>query len=474
MNSRGWVVLLLVACAAPDPVPVPVALQAPEPAVPPTAWNAFSVALPPHPQAAALLPDSPFGINTALRPDAPDRDARLDAMQQAGIKWGRQDFSWGRIETSKGVYDFDAYDRLVEAFTKHGMLIFGNFTGAPKFHDPKTLKGVEAYCAFARVCVKRYAGRVDYWQIWNEPNGGYWKGSPEEYARMLAASGRAIHEENPKAKVLALNMAFCDVIWAERVLKQVPYDAFDIVCFHPYRAMCAPEEPFDWWELDQYVKSWHKTDLTAEYPLVKMTMEQQTDELIRVLSKFGKPKPLWITEICWNTDIHPYGVSELRSADLLVRFYVTAIASRKIEKAFWWTLKDGGNLQFDKAQQVGLMRADLQPKYSYYAYAVMARMLEGRRWVRNEAWGPDVYAAVFADDAAGEETIVAWSPNNYAYARITNTKKGLANYDVYGTKRVVAWNAQRTSNNSFPLGQSPVYIVGPKGMKVSARANPGW
>jgi hypothetical protein len=120
------------------------------------------------------------------------------------------------------------------------------------------------------------------------------------------------------------------------------------------------------------------------------------------------------------------------------------------------------------------MRADLQPKYSYYAYAVMARMLEGKRWARNEAWGPDVYAAVFSDDAAGEETIVAWSPNNYAYARITNSEKGLANYDVYGTKRVVAWNAQRTSNNSFPLGQSPVYIVGPKGMKVSVRANPGW
>jgi len=254
----------------------------------------------------------------------------------------------------------------------------------------------------------------------------------------------------------------------------VPYDAFDIVCFHPYRAMCAPEEPFDWWELDQYVKSWHKNDLAADYPLVKMTMEQQTDELIKVMSTFGPPKPLWITEICWNTDIHPYGVSEMRSAELLVRFYVTAIASRKIEKAFWWTLKDGGNLQFDKAQMVGLMRADLQPKYAYYAYAVMTRMLEGKRWVRNESWGPEVYAAVFADDASDEETIVAWTPNNYAYCRITNSEKGLANHDLFGTRRVVAWNAQRTSNNSFPLGQSPIYVVGPKGMKVSVRSNPGW
>jgi len=46
--------------------------------------------------------------------------------------------------------------------------------------------------------------------------------------------------------------------------------------------------------------------------------------------------------------------------------------------------------------------------------------------------------------------------------------------DLYGTKRVVAWDARRTSNNPFPLGQSPVYIVGPKGLKMSVRPNPGW
>jgi len=35
--------------------------------------------------------------------------------------------------------------------------------------------------------------------------------------------------------VLGLNMAFCDVIWAKKVLDLVPYDCFDIACFHPYR-----------------------------------------------------------------------------------------------------------------------------------------------------------------------------------------------------------------------------------------------
>ncbi|WP_410965881.1 hypothetical protein, partial [Salmonella sp. SAL4438] len=83
--------------------------------------------------------------------------------------------------------------------------------------------------------------------------------------KLLAASSKAIHETNPKAKVLGLNMAFCDVLWAERILQRVPYDCFDIICFHPYRNPNAPEDQFDWWILDQYVKTRHK-ELTRDYP----------------------------------------------------------------------------------------------------------------------------------------------------------------------------------------------------------------
>jgi len=429
--------------------------------------------LPERGSAGELMEGSAFGINTAFGPQTADLERRLLAMQKAGIKWGRQDFTWGRIEKEKGVYDWAGYDPLVGLCHKYGVMIFGNLTSSPRFHDPRTAEGVEAYCAFAREAVKRYQGKVDYWQIWNEPNGGYWNGSPEQYAKLLAAGGEAIHQANPRAKVLGLNMAFCDVIWAERILKLVPYECFDIACFHPYRPPSAPEDRFDWWELDQYVKSWHRKDLTSEYPLVRMTFEEQADELAKVMAKFGKPKPMWVTEICWNSHIHPYGTSELRQADLLVRFYMICIASRKVEKAFWWTLKDGGTRQFDQADMVGLMRADLTPKYSYYAYAWMTKMIEGKKWVRNDAWGPDVYAAVFTNEAKGEDVIVAWSPKPFAYVRVNN-ERGLTFYDVFGVKREVEVDAVRTKSLPVPLGESPIYIVGAKGLAARVRADPGW
>ena len=440
----------------------------------PSAEGTFTVKLPPHPYAEKLLPDSPFGINTAFEPDTADLEARLEAMQHAGIKWGRQDFTWRRIEKERGKYDWEPYDRLVDQCRRHGVQLFGDLAYAPDFHDPRKPEGVEAYAAFARAAATRYRGRIDHWQIWNEPNGGFWKGTPEQYAALLAASGKAIHEANPNAKVLGLNMAFCDALWAEKILKLVPYDCFDIACFHPYRPPSAPEEKFDWWELDQYVKSWHKKDLTPDYPLVGMTFFEQADELTKVMAKFGAPKPMWVTEICWNTHIHPYGTSELRQADLLVRFYVGAVASRKVEKVFWWTLKDGQrDRQFDQADMVGIMRADLSPKYAFHAFGWMTRMLEGKKWVRNDAWGPDVYAAVFTDEAWKEDTIVAWSPRPYAYVRVNNGS-GLTLYDVYGTKRLVPYDKVRTSSLSVPLGESPVYIVGPRGLAAKVRPDPGW
>jgi len=440
----------------------------------PTARTTFSVQLPPPAAADQLLADSPFGINTAFQPDTPDLEARLAAMQQAGIKWGRQDFTWKRIEKTKGEYAFEPYDRLVEQCHRHGFMIFGNLAYAPEFHDPRTPEGVAAYAGLARAAAQRYAGKVDYWQIWNEPNGGFWKGTPEQYASLLAAAGKAIHEANPKAKVLGLNMAFCDVLWAEKVLKLVPNDCFDIACFHPYRPPSAPEDRFDWWELDQYVKSWHKRDLTPEYPLVRMSFLEQTDALVKVMEKFGKPKPLWITEICWNTHIHPYGTSELRQADLAVRFHLLCLASRKIEKVFWWTLRDGGERQFDQADMVGLMRHDLSPKYAYYAYGWMTRLLEGKRWLRNDAFGPDVYATVFTDDRTGEDLIGAWSTKPFAYIRVNNTEKGLTFYDIYGTKRFVEFDPVRTKSLPVPLGESPIYIIGAKGLKAGVRPDPGW
>lgn len=439
-----------------------------------TAKSIFRVELTPAPFPEALLTNSPFGINTALSPDTPDLEARLKAMQELGVKWGRQDFTWRRIERMPGEYDWEPYERLTRRARERGISLFGCLAYAPSFHDPRTLEGAEAYARFAGAAAKRFRGQIDHWQIWNEPNGGFWQGTPEEYARLLTLAGKAIHDTHSAAKVLALNMAFCDVLWAQKIFRLVPWDAFDVVCFHPYRPPSAPEEKLDWWVLDQYVKAWHRGVLKEDYEMVKMSFLEQTDLLITEMKRFGVPKPLWVTEICWNSHLHPYGTSELRQADLLVRFHLLAMASQKIQKVCWWTLKDAGERQFDQADMVGLARADLSPKYAYYAFANLTRQLEGKRWVRNDAFGPEVFACVFNDPEKQEDTMVAWSTKPYAYLRVNNTEDGLDIHDIYGTRRHVEFDDVRTKGLSVPLGESPIYIVAPQGLKGTVKPDPGW
>jgi hypothetical protein len=443
-----------------------------EPAERVQATITFTLSPPARPEEVSL--HSPFGVNTALRPGLADLERRLALMQSAGIKWGRQDFTWRRIERQPGQYVWDDYDALVRQCRRYGLLLCGNLAYGPDFHDPRTEEGAAAYARFAREAAARYAGQVDHWQIWNEPNGGFWNGTADQYARLLAAAGRAIHEANPQAKVLAVNAAFCDVRFAETVLKQVPSDCYDIVCFHPYRPPSAPEDKFDWWMLDQYVKSWNRGKLDENYPLVHMTYLEQVATMKETLAKLGIEKPFWVTEICFNSHIHPYGTSELRQADLLVRFHVLSIASGMVEKVFWWTLMDQGTRQFDQADMVGIVRADYQPKYAFQAYGVMTRMLEGTRWIRNDVFGPDVFVCVFRDETRQQDILVAWCNKPYAYVRVTNTQDGLVFYDVFGTRRQVPYDRVRTSHLPVPLGESPIYIVGAVGTRATLRPDPGW
>ena len=74
----------------------------------------------------------------------------------------------------------------------------------------------------------------------------------------------------------------------------------------------------------------------------------------------------------------------------------------------------------------------------------------------------------------GAVRLVAWSPKPLAYVRVSNTEKGLAFYDIFGTRRTVPYDKVRTGSLPVPLGESPIYIVGPRGTKATVRPDPGW
>jgi len=65
-------------------------------------------------------------------------------------------------------------------------------------------KWADLVYAWARHCVERY-GRQEveqwYWQVWNEPNIGYWQGSREEFFRLHDLAVDAVRRALPTARV---------------------------------------------------------------------------------------------------------------------------------------------------------------------------------------------------------------------------------------------------------------------------------
>lgn len=78
--------------------------------------------------------------------------------------------------------------------------VYTGWTYPPKDYD----KWAELVHQWAKHCVEKYSPReVEswYWQTWNEPNIGYWRGSPEEFFKLHDHAIHAVRRALPAARV---------------------------------------------------------------------------------------------------------------------------------------------------------------------------------------------------------------------------------------------------------------------------------
>lgn len=432
----------------------------PPPPSPDTAGGtpALRIYVPPRGANETPSEGSRFGIGVSLQPDQPGADRRLELLQDAGIRWWRQEFRWGEVERSPGQFDWSRWDAIVSTAERCGASVLPVLMGEPRWVGIDTRDAVNAFARLAGTAAERYRGRVRYWQIWHEPNTKAWDSTPGQYARFLAAASQAIREADPSAKVLGLNTAFVDVQWIEKILRLIPYDSFDVLAVHPNRPPNDPEERGDLWFRD---------NLRGDDPLAHESLFGQIEALQRLMVVRGAPKPIWITDICWFAGNQPYGVPELRQADLLVRAYVYAAACR-VEKVFWRALADG---DADVGEGAGLCTAELTPRYAYYAYSWMTHLLEGKRFAGMPVRRRDTFAAAFTDGRS--DVVAAWTTRPYGYI-IVDTRQQLVLYDVFGARRVVPVEQGRSRSVCIPLSPSPVYITSSAGLSVRWTPEPGW
>ena len=120
------------------------------------------------------------GIECKAAPTANTTDANL---VQRGLT------PWLCLCYGNGIYDEDAAK------------LFGA-VGCPPI---KTDEQVKAWHDYVVALVKRYHGRCEWYEVWNEPDGQWcWKHGPSgtEYGNFVIATAKAIKEADPTAKIM--------------------------------------------------------------------------------------------------------------------------------------------------------------------------------------------------------------------------------------------------------------------------------
>jgi polysaccharide biosynthesis protein PslG len=307
----------------------------------------------------------------------------LDMIAAAGFKFVRMDFSWESTEPKKGQYDFSAFDELTANLEKRGMhaiYILDYVNGAyeesvdathPFTHEaqkhtasPRHPESIAGFAKWAAAAAKHFHGHPIVWEIYNEPNGFFWKPKPDakEYAALAVATAKAIHEAEPTATVVAPAMSTFDWPFFETLFKSGALEHLDAITVHPYRdPKQAPETA------------------GPEY--------KRLHELIDRYAPAGKKKlPIFSGE--WGYSTHKHGVSLDTQAAFAVRQHLFNLLNN-VPLSIWYDWKNDGEDPNENEHNFGTVGYDLKPKPAYVALKKMVTELNGYKLERRIDQGID-------------------------------------------------------------------------------------
>ncbi len=319
-----------------------------------------------------------------------------------GFKFIRMDFSWESTEPKRGQYDWKSYDELTANLERRGMRAIyildyihaayeetvdatHPFTHEAQKHtaSPRHPESIAAFARWAAAAAKHFHGHHIIWEIYNEPNGFFWKPKPDakEYAALALATAKAVHEAEPSATVVAPAMAGFEWPFFETLFKSGALQYLDAITVHPYREPRMPPE-------------------TAATDYKKLR------ELIARYAPSGK-KNMPILSGEWGYSTHTHGVSLDEQAAYIVRQQLSNLLNG-VPLSIWYDWKNDGQDANENEHNFGTVTYSLQPKPAYIALRNMVRELDGYKLDRRMDQGDDKdYVLLFS--SGKKRKIAAWT-----------------------------------------------------------------
>lgn len=287
---------------------------------------------------------STFGANTFLQSEVlPEvRERSLQMLRAGGIEFIRQEFPWEDIEIHgkgdfvdrrndpDGVDAWAKYDNIVALAEQHDVQIIARLGNPPSWTRALTNTigtyappdNVNDFGDFVAAVAERYEGRIQYYQIWNEPNGneewGLQDVDPEAYTELLCTGYQRIKQEDDDAVVLAGALTptvamdgrnLNDLVYLDRMYAAGAADCFDVMSAQGYGLWSGPTDQRLRPSVINYPHNLYLRDLMVQHG--------------------DAHKAIWISEMGWNVappDLPPiYGrVTEEQQARYAVEAFERA------------------------------------------------------------------------------------------------------------------------------------------------------
>jgi len=261
-------------------------------------------------------------------------------------------FYWRSYEPQQGRPEYDRTDRVVAWCAQHGIRVKGHpllwacESGIPRWSSGQP--PADARKRRVEEIMTRYAGKIEFWEVVNEPSHlpDLPIDDPYRWARAADAGAQLIVNDY---QVLADGCPPFLQLLQGAASRGVPFDGIGIQAHEP-RTMRFPLDRV-WAVLDQYAALGRKLYITEFTP-----------------TSGGEG----------ITGSHVTGVwDEASQADYAAKFYTVCFAHPAVAGITWWDLCDAGAW----LPGGGLLRKDLSPKPAYEAL----KKLITQDWVTNAA-----------------------------------------------------------------------------------------
>src|SRR6185312_15918892 len=311
------------------------------------------VNLQPSYRARFPMPDetvpSGLGVNIHFT-EAPEREVRMIA--DAGFRWVRMDFAWNSIEREKGSYDFSHYDDLMASLSRHGirpMFILDYGNDLYEQGAPRTAASRDAFCRFVAASVRHFEGRGIIWEMWNEPNGGFWKPRADvsQYIALAQQVGDTIRSTASQEYYVGPATSGFDWQFLKACFDSGLLDLFDAVTVHPYRDTAPDTVSADWLQLRALIAGHSNRRL-----------------------------PMYAGE--WGYSEKYRGLDAERQGWYIAREYLSDLAAG-VPLTIYYDWKDDGSSPTDPEHHFGTVYQDLKPKPAYLAIRHLVQKLRGFR-----------------------------------------------------------------------------------------------